>query len=41
MQPEGGVCYPEPRPVKQDESIEVLLTRCVCGKNLAAIVDAV
>lgn len=38
---EGGLCYSKPRPVEQDESIGVLLTRYRYGVNVVATVDAV
>ena len=37
----GSSVLLKPKPVTQDKSIEVLLTRSLCGMNLEAIVDAV
>ena len=37
----GSSVLLKPKPVAQDKSIEVLLTRSLCGMNLEAIVDAV
>ena len=37
----GSSVLLKPKPVAQDKSIEVLLTRSLCGMNLEALVDAV